>query len=270
MKYIRKCPLCDTEITYARKQAINKAEREKSNCKSCASSGEKNAFFGKKHSQNTINNWSKTKKGKPLHTQQRKDFLKIDMTLNNPMAGKSFYDVWLTKFGKEEADRRMLEYKKNKSIKSSGKGNSMYGRPSPTGSGNGWSGWYKKWFFRSIHELSFIINYIERFNMTCETAEKNEYKISYIDFEGVKRNYFPDFIIEKKYLIECKPKKLQKTRNVILKKEAAIRFCDAKNIKYKMIDPILITEEKVKELYLSKTIRFLEKYEKKFIEKYMK
>jgi hypothetical protein len=36
----------------------------------------------------------------------------------------------------------------------------MYGKPSPQGSGNGWSGWYKGKYFRSIMELSFIVEYL--------------------------------------------------------------------------------------------------------------
>ena len=40
----------------------------------------------------------------------------------------------------------------------------MYGRFSPRGSGNGWSGWYKEWYFRSLLELSYMINET-KFNM---------------------------------------------------------------------------------------------------------
>ncbi len=45
-----------------------------------------------------------------------------------------------------------------------GEGNNMYGRPSPQGSGNGWSGWYKERYFRSLRELMFLI-YAERFGL---------------------------------------------------------------------------------------------------------
>ena len=34
------------------------------------------------------------------------------------------------------------------SLASSGENNHMFGKPSPQGSGNGWSGWYKSWFFK--------------------------------------------------------------------------------------------------------------------------
>ena len=39
---------------------------------------------------------------------------------------------------------------------SKGKNNPMYGKPSPQGSGNGWSGWYKGIYFRSLLYSSFM------------------------------------------------------------------------------------------------------------------
>lgn len=161
-------------------------------------------------------------------------------------------------------------YKEKQSLNNSGEKNKMFGKPSPKGSGNGWSGWYKDWYFRSIHELSFMINYIERFNFNWKSAESKFFQIEYIDHEGKKRNYFPDFVINDKYLIECKPKKLQNSINVLAKKDAAKLFCLSNKLIYKIIDPHLISLEKIKELYLSKSIVFLEKYEKKFVEKYLK
>jgi len=51
----------------------------------------------------------------------------------------------------------------------------MYGKPAPIGSGNGWSGWYKGWYFRSLLELSFMINVIERFKMSWQNAETKKH-----------------------------------------------------------------------------------------------
>ena len=80
----------------------------------------------------------------------------------------------------------------------------MYGKPSPQGSGNGWSGWYKGWYFRSLLELSYMILVIERFNISWSNGEK--IKITYKNFSGINRNYFPDFLLNNKYIIEIKPK----------------------------------------------------------------
>lgn len=40
--------------------------------------------------------------------------------------------------------------------------------------------------------------------------------------------------------------------------------------KYKIIDPKILSDEKIKELYNAKLIKFLDKYEKKFIKRLMK
>ena len=62
-----------------------------------------------------------------------------------------------------------------------------------------------------------MINIIERFNLKWVSAESNIHRISYIDYSGNTRNYFADFILENKYLVEIKPKKLRKQLNKINK-----------------------------------------------------
>jgi hypothetical protein len=148
---------------------------------------------------------------------------------------------------------------------SSGENNPMFGKPSPQGSGNGWSGWYKGWFFRSLKELSYMIYIIERFSMNWKTAETKAYKIEYVDYKNSKRTYHPDFIIEDKYLVEIKPKSLWKSDNVKRKKEAAIKFCENKKIKYKLTEsPKLIQKEDIKKLINEKTLIFTKIYQEKW------
>jgi len=123
--------------------------------------------------------------------------------------------------------------KKKLSIKSSGENNPMYGKLSPNGSGNGWSGWYKGWFFRSLRELSYMIYVIERFSLKWKNAEQI-IKIKYINYDGSKRTYRPDFLIEDKYLVEIKPKSLQSSPLIILKSNAARIFCKDNNLIFKI------------------------------------
>lgn len=47
---------------------------------------------------------------------------------DNPMFGRSAYDIWIEKYGQEEALRRMNILKNKRSEFSSGKNNSMYGK----------------------------------------------------------------------------------------------------------------------------------------------
>jgi hypothetical protein len=263
----RKCPECDIIITYTNKYECNRAEKKKNICRKHYS-GERNAFYNKKHSKSTKKFLSKIRKGKDCYGDENKKKLRKKMTSNNPMSGKSIYDVWVEKYGKKEANRKMIELKLKHSKNNSGKNNNMYGKPSPKGSGNGWSGWYNGWFFRSIRELSYMINVIEKKDLKWENGEQKKYKISYLDWEGKQRNYFPDFIVENKYMIECKPKRLQLSAGVLSKKKGAKNFCKKNNLKYILIEPKMLSLDKVKELYVNKKIKFIQRYEEKFLKKY--
>lgn len=163
-------------------------------------------------------------------------------------------------YGKEKAD--IIRDKISK--KSSGKNNPMYGKPSPMGSGNGWSGWYNNWYFRSLLELSFMINVIERFNFKWESGENKKYSINYIDYKGLEKTYFPDFILNDKYLVEIKPKKLWESNVIKNKKNAAIIFCEKNNLKYKLINPRKLTFNEIKILVEQTKVVFLDRYKKKF------
>ena len=104
---------------------------------------------------------------------------------NKAQKGKTFEEL----YGKEKAE----EIKKKISKRSSGSNNPMFGKPSPQGSGNGWSGWYKGFFFRSLLELSFLVK------SNISEIENAEYiKIKYIDENGKERNYLPDYLKNKK------------------------------------------------------------------------
>lgn len=47
---------------------------------------------------------------------------------NNPMYGKSLYSIWIKKYGKEEADKRQIEYNLNMSKSTCNEKNGMYGK----------------------------------------------------------------------------------------------------------------------------------------------
>lgn len=171
--------------------------------------------------------------------------------------GKTYEEI----YGGEKADI----IKKKLSEKFSGKNNPMYGKPSPNGSGNGWCGWYKNWFFRSLKELSFIIFYIERFNFNWESGEKRKYKIKYKDYNGNDRNYFCDYILNNKYMIEIKPKHLQNSKINTSKKESAIIYCEKNNLKYKMLDPVRkLSFKEIKVLVDRNEILFINRYKEKW------
>ena len=86
---------------------------------------------------------------------------------------------------------------------------------------------------------------------------------------NINRNYFPDFLLNNKYLIEIKPKNLFNSIDVIFKKEAAIEYCNNNNLIYKLISPNILSFDIIKQKYLIGEIKFIERYDKKFKEKYL-
>lgn len=182
----------------------------------------------------------------------------------NGMFGRSFYNVWLEKYGKEEADKRLYEFKEKASIRLKGENNPMFGKPAPQGSGNGWAGWYNGIHFRSLLELSFLINYKDRFNLVIENAEKSKNAIQY-KFNNEIRNYFADWIVNDKYLVEIKPEKLLNTPKNKAKFEAALLFCKNKGLKFKVITPKKIKFNELRELIKNKNVKLSERYYKKFL-----
>lgn len=258
----RKCSKCECEITYTNKYNMLNAEKKQSKCKSCGLKevmtedvkkkmserfkgkknpmygkfGELNPFFGKKHSDETKKKIVDNRDYSVYKTDEfRQKMSEKFKGVKNPMYGKSFYDTWVKKYGKNIAEIKLSNFKKLQSKLNSGENNPMYGKPSPKNSGNGICGWYKGWFFRSLLELSYMIYVIERFNLTWENGESEKYKIPY-EIDGVKRNYFPDFVIGGKYVIECKPKKLWKIKINDIKFKFAKEFCKKNNLIFKITD----------------------------------
>jgi len=151
---------------------------------------------------------------------------------------------------------------KNKLSKNtSGKNNPMYGKPSPIGSGNGWSGWYKKIYFRSLLELSYLFYLLDN-KILFENGELKKHSIKY-KMNGIDRTYYPDFyLIDSKTIVEIKPKKLINT---------AINKCKfaAANKKYNKFtiltedDIIQLSFKEIYKLYINNEIIFLARYKTK-------
>lgn len=244
--FMRKCPSCSTEVWHTAKKARNRAEKIGRLCQKCRSieresrpyiikkqkelsekkkimfSGSGNPFYGKHHTQESKD---KIIKNTDYSFTKTKEFAKKSARHGekNGMHGKRVYDIWEERHGKEEADKRMTEFRNKLSAASSGKNNPMYGRPSPKGSGNGWSGWYKNWYFRSLRELSYMIRVIERKKYEWESAETKKFSITYKNLDGAERTYRADFFINKDTLVEIKPKKMMDTPINREKKKVAIK-----------------------------------------------
>lgn len=109
--------------------------------------------------------------------------------------------------------------------------------------GFGFSGTYNNYFFRSSTELSFMINE----NRKWISGELQIYAIQYF-INGKEHTYYPDFIVENE-VIEIKPKYAQKGEIFEAKKNAAIQWCNNKNMIYKVIDSPPIHKSKLLEMH---------------------
>lgn len=266
-EFIRLCPTCGKKVKHKNTQQLKIGLQRNRPCITCANEikrpkylGAKNHFYGKHHSNVNKVKLSLLNKGK--HTSPSTEFKK-----GNKSGGCPFI-YWKEKYPQKEFLQKMNFYRKKQSVLSSGKNNGMYGKPSPKGSGNGWSGWYKNWFFRSINELSYFIQVIERFKLNWMVGEQTKYRVNYIDLNGTPRTYFSDFIINEKYMVECKPRKLWNSKIVKLKKKAAEEFCHKHNMKYKLVECSKISMQKIKLLKRKKSLNFTSRYEQKFKDYY--
>lgn len=283
-KWTRLCPKCGKEIIHKTKYGRDRLDKLNKSCRSCAATeankkgrskmfvtryatkgkncGKDNAFFGKKHTEETKNKIRKSnEKNKQIYKslEFRSKISKAVRGKNNPMYGRTFYDTWLEKFGKEIADKKLKDFKDRASQNNKGDKNPMYGKPTPNGAGNGWSGWYNNHFFRSLKELSYIVNILEKNGHKWISAES--IKINYIDWKGDKRTYSPDFLVNENTLVEIKPEKLKSSITVRLKQKAAVKYCKEKGWAYEIIDVPVISPEHIKKLYCEKKIRFTKRYD---------
>lgn len=283
--YTRKCPDCNKEIYHKNKYSCFNNHRS---CASCAAkkrikkygnneqfkklstkgylSGINNPFYGKKHTNETKKKISENTNRQFMQTPEYKQKISNQTKgRNNPMYNKTYYQIWVQKYGKEKADELQKIKNKKTSEQCKGKNNPMYGKPSPQGSGNGWKGWYNNWFFRSLKELSYVVNVLEPNNTSWESAEKSNIVIPYT-WQGRQKTYRPDFLVNKTLLVEIKPTKLKSSISVRLKQSAAEEFALTRGWKYEIIDPPTITNEQLLYLHDNHLLQFTEKYEIKFQE----
>ena len=257
---------------------IGPSSKEEAQCRKCATSGinlgrkhsaetkrkhsegqrgENNPFFGRHHSDE-----SKEKIGKYERSDEIKQQARESLQKNRRDNKKTNYMIWIEKYGKKVADEKQLLYKKKQSILNSGENNHMFGRPSPQGSGNGWSGWLNGHFFRSLFELSYLVYMINN-NIQFESGETKKHCISY-ELNGKMKNYYCDFyLIETDQHIEIKPSRLCDTVENIAKFSAAKKA----HQNFKVLtekDFIRLSHEEIVNLYRSGNIVWMKRYEEKF------
>jgi hypothetical protein len=264
----RLCPECKKMLSYTRRCNRDLAEKQNRLCSSCRFSGENNPFYGKKHTEETKSKL-RDRDMSAYKTPRFKAKMKAINNARGPQT-KPVFTCWVERYGEAEALTRLAALREKHSKNNSGKGNPMYGKPSPQGSGNGWSGWYRGTYFRSLLELGYMVTELEGKNRTWVTTEEKKYRISYTDYLGNQRNYYPDFLVDNSYLVECKPKRLWATPKVEAKLKAATAFCATRGWTYQLIEPVKLSPEETKGLVDAGDLVWLPKYAEKWEKYYTK
>jgi hypothetical protein len=101
------------------KEEADKKLKEFKNRNKDRNVGEKNPMFGKKQTPKSI---ERNKNSQPYNSTNFPQWLKDKLSekskgKNNAMFGKTFYEIWFMKYGKEIADKKLKEYKNNKKDK---------------------------------------------------------------------------------------------------------------------------------------------------------
>lgn len=278
--YQRTCPKCKKELSYTNKSNRNVAEKANRLCRNCSRKevcqrpeskrakeilaqryreeykGEGNPFYGKTHTKETKERIQQNRDSSFSQTPEyREKMSQVTSGQNNPMHGKNIYDIWVDKYGEDEADKRMASLAKKRSKNMMGEKNPMYGKSPPKGAGNGWGGWHKGWYFRSLKELSYMVYVIEPNGYKWESAERKHLSMPYVDHLGHKRTYRADFLLNDSILIEVKPKALMDTAVNQQKKAAAEIFCSNNGYEYRMVDVKTIEYKALRSLCASGVVK---------------
>jgi hypothetical protein len=270
------CDECQKEYETAYRNRLNNFIKHNNDlCTSCIlkkqySSGARTSIFKEMNIANT---------GKTLEERfgkEKADLTKSKMsdansgTSNSNYGGKyskGFAEDHLYTGGKTYEElygvEKATSMKDNLSNKFRGELNPMFGKPSPKGSGNGWSGHYKDVYFRSLLELRYLI-YLTENKIHFENGELKKNSIPYVDFDGTNRNYFPDFVLDDGSVIEIKPKNLINSANNKCKFMKATQLFGSKFIILTEEDIPVVTIEEYTNLFESGALVFDDRYKEKF------
>lgn len=257
-KWKRECPRCHRELTYKNKYACKRTQDKF--CRQCVMTGSNNPFFGKHHKQETI---EVLKRHDKSYTKTPEFAQKVKDAMVGVDTSRDVIQIWIDKYGFEEAQRLETQRRSNLSKTMSGEGNPMFGKPAPRASGGGIKGWYGLHFFRSLRELAYMLQ-LDAEGKRWRTGETSEFVITYINpYTNTLGTYRPDFIVEDVLMVECKPANLQGTIIVRTKAQAARDFCAHKKMIYEFVDPEKLSWEKLFELEQSGLVKLTERTKRK-------
>ncbi|MDR0920574.1 MAG: hypothetical protein LBM93_15210 [Oscillospiraceae bacterium] len=236
-------------------KAYNKKEFK---CKWCGRIKETTGFGNVQHENFcNLNPYRKSKKGygkgrispfkgktyKEIYGEEKAKELSELRSEKNP--GRLRKGLTLDEFYGNNKEKRELIRKNKLASAARGERNGNYTHGVPKGAGKGIQGWYKKHFFRSLLELSFMVKFLEKNNYEIKSAEG--FRIPYTSGDG-EHFYCPDFIVDST-IYEVKPYKLLHYPLNELKFKAGKEWCAKNDFNYQIIDSSMIESLKINEIF---------------------
>lgn len=132
-----------------------------------------------------------------------------------------------------------------------------------------WCGYYKGVRFRSMLEVSYIINTFEAKPVVLwTTGESMEDGIPYFNKDGKYTTYWVDFLsLTDCEFIECKSTDQLDDEDVKFKAVAARKYCKDMGFSYRLMAPASLPVIKQVELYVDGLIKFIPSSEEVFEKK---
>lgn len=118
----------------------------------------------------------------------------------------------------------------------------------------GYVGRYKHYIFRSLMELSFILDHEN--DHVVESAER-KHRIRYW-YDGKERTYHPDFILDSNTIVEIKPDTLIDDAKVRAKSAAIREYCDQLGLGFE-IKSWPVDKERIRTLILNNSVKITNK-----------
>lgn len=262
-KIIKKCEICKSEFSSWKSKGQKFCSKKcKDDYQSIVLSGRESKNKGKTYEE--------------MYGHERASEIKQKfnrMGKNNPMYGRWYYDVWVEKYGKEEADKRQQiinekmcgennpnfgkkrsdEFKKmlsermlkkeNNPVYKEGVIDKIIQTKSKRNHYGYKQGYYNDEYYHSSYELE-LMELLDNID-DIVWSKKHTHKIPYIDTEGKWRYYIPDFVVHgfnKPIIWETKGRI---TKNDIHKAIAAKVYCDLYGYEY------LLTRKNLKNVNLT-------------------
>ena len=245
-----KC-ICGTEFVLHKRPLLNRQTKYPQwvhLCKSC--------FSRKLIESGTRKNWSQYNpklKGISLDERlgpEKSRLAKVKLASHpGPWLGKHITPKMKKAISRAHKGKSLSdEHRQRLSQCNSGKGNPMFGKPAPKGSGrSSCAGYFGQIHFRSFSELSFLVKFPE--------SRSAEHFKTYYNLESRLRSYHPDFICNG-IIYEVKPDRMKKIPVNQLKFEAAEKTWANFKVVSPGIDFPFLTSEQVGTLEQSGRVRF--------------